>query len=435
MITIEVNNSFSAIKGLDQALFNKLRKVLSYTPDTGYYTGLPPRPKYLIDAKGGFPTGLLPRVVDFFKTNSIACKVTDSRKVPSPSGSQFALNLGARKPYKAQLEALDAAIKHHRGIISAPTGSGKSVIIALIINKLKLRTLVVVPSLEIKRQLQVDLHTILGPGAPVIVENIDSAALRNNPGFDCLIIDEAHHVAAKTYHAHNKKSWQSIYHRFFLTATPYRNLEEEQLLFESIAGKKIFELTYKRAIAEKYIVPVEAYYFEVPKQATEATTWRGVYNELVLNNLRRNAMICELLSKLQAAGVSTLCLVKEVAHGEMLSGVTGVPFVCGQDEDSRKFVTQFNRNEIPALIGTTGILGEGVDTKPCEYVIVAGLGKAKSAFMQQIGRAVRTYPGKESAKVILIKDRSHKFCLRHFNEQCKILKEELGVIAVKLEGP
>ena len=431
---IEVGNSFSSIRGLTQTVFNRLRKVLSYTPDTGYYSGLPPRPKYLIDAKGHFPTGLLVKVEGFFKSNTIAYRIDDKRTLPRPSGSTFELNLGARKPYKDQLSALDAAVKHGRGIISMPTGSGKSVVIALIAHHFKLRTLIVVPSLEIKRQLQADLLSILGPQAPVVVENIDSSALRSNPGYDCLIIDEAHHVAAKTYHKLNKTAWQGVYHRFFLTATPYRNLEEEQLLFEAIAGQKIFELSYKDAIARGYIVPVEAYYLEVPKQTTEATTWASVYSELVVKNATRNLMVAELLGTLQATGISTLCLVKEIAHGETLSALIGVPFANGQDEDSRRFVTMFNRNEIPALIGTTGILGEGVDTRPCEYVIVAGLGKAKSAFMQQVGRGVRTFPGKESCKVILIKDRSHKFCLRHFNEQVKILKEELGVITVKLEG-
>jgi superfamily II DNA or RNA helicase len=107
--------------------------------------------------------------------------------------------------------------------------------------------------------------------------------------------------------------------------------------------------------------------------------------------------------------------------------MTGIPFANGQDEESRDFIRQFNSGGIKALIGTTGVLGEGVDTKPCEIVIIACLGKAKSAFMQQVGRAVRTYPGKESAKVVIIKDASHKFLSRHYAAQVAILKEEYGV--------
>ncbi len=78
-------------------------------------------------------------------------------------------------------------------------------------------------------------------------------------------------------------------------------------------------------------------------------------------------------------------------------------------------------------------MGEGIDSRPCEFVVVAGLGKAKSAFMQQVGRAVRTFPLKETAKVFLFRDTSHKWCLKHFNEQVKILREEYGVEIKKME--
>ena len=140
-------------------------------------------------------------------------------------------------------------------------------------------------------------------------------------------------------------------------------------------------------------------------------------------------MIGALLGRLDKP---TLCLVREVIHGKILSDLTGYPFVSGEDDESRDYIRQFNAGEIKTLIGTTGILGEGVDTKPCEYVVIAGLGKAKSQFMQAVGRAVRTYPGKESAKVIIFNDRSHKYLIRHYNEQSRILLDEYGIKPVKL---
>jgi superfamily II DNA or RNA helicase len=248
-----------------------------------------------------------------------------------------------------------------------------------------------------------------------------------------LIIDEAHHAAARTYQNLNKKVWDGIHYRFFLTATPFRNDPEETLLFEGIAGQIIYQLTYQKAIAKGYIVPIEAYYIEIPKQKTNAYTWREVYDELIVNHKIRNETIANLMISLHESGASTLCLVKEIAHGEILADLTGAGFANGQDDDTRDLITAFNRVKIKTLIGTTGILGEGVDSKPCEYVIIAGLGKAKSAFMQQVGRSVRTYPGKESAKVILIKDTSHKFLSKHFREQCAILKDEYNIIPIKLE--
>ena len=82
----------------------------------------------------------------------------------------------------------------------------------------------------------------------------------------------------------------------------------------------------------------------------------------------------------------TLTLVKEINHGKALSVLSDSPFSNGEDEESRKYIELFKEARIKTLIGTTGVLGEGVDTKPAEYVIIAGLGKSKNAFMQQVGR-------------------------------------------------
>ncbi len=427
MVTLTVNNSFSKIEGLKAEPFNRLRKLLSYSPDSqsAYFSGgYGPTLRYCIDKYGSFPTGLAHRVVDFLFKEEIDFDLKDSRIAPKPFSTKVELDI---VPYKAQWNALDAALRAHRGIISMPTGTGKSLVIAMIATNLNVSTLVVVPSLEIKKQLE---NGLLGKLKNVTVANIDSVP---EGKFDCLIVDEAHHVAAKTYQKLNKIQWTGIYYRFFMTATPFRNQTEETLLFEGIAGQVVYALTYIEAVKARYIVPVEAYYLEIPKQKTDAFTWAQVYSELVVNNKVRNDIIAELAVKLHSYDISTLVLVKEIAHCTALTAITGFPIVNGQDESTRKNIELFNDRSHIALIGTEGILGEGVDTKPCEYVIIAGLGKAKSAFMQKVGRAVRAYPGKESAKVILFKDKSHKFLSRHFKAQCDILKSEYGITPIKLE--
>ncbi len=176
-------------------------------------------------------------------------------------------------------------------------------------------------------------------------------------------------------------------------------------------------ITYADARDRGYILPVEAYYISLPKQPTDAYTWAQVYSELVVNNEYRNALIANLL--LSLTDKYALCLVKEIKHGEILAEMTGIPFANGQTEGSSQLIKDLCSGKIKRLIATTGVCAEGVDTVPVEYVIVAGLGKAKSAFMQLVGRAVRPHPTKESAKVIIFKDGSHKFTLRHYRAQIK----------------
>lgn len=433
MVTLVINNSYSKLSGLTPALEKAFRHHLSYAVDTqaSYFSGgYGPRRKSLVDRNGHFPTGLLERVYAFMPQVTYWTEI-DNRIKPRPTVLRTSTRPGI-EPYSAQLDALMAVYRTPRGIISMPTGSGKSLVIALIAANLCVRTLVIVPSVEIKKQLKDALNGFLTDTSHIVVENIDSTALIKHRDFGCLIIDEAHHVAARTYQKLNKTCWNDIYYRFFLTATPFRNNSDETMLFESIAGECIYSLKYKDAVKAGYMVPVEAYYLESPKQAVEGHAWAEVYNELVVANGPKNALIASALNAM--SGVApTLCLVKEVAHGETISALTGIPFVNGKDDESRDYIRQFNSGEIKALIGTNGILGEGVDSRPCEFVVIAGLGKAKSAFMQQVGRAVRTYPGKTSAKVVIVRDCSHKWTRSHFNAQKKILLDEYGVRPIKLD--
>lgn len=336
------------------------------------------------------------------------------------------------KPYPEQVQIAEAALKHSRGIISASTGFGKSVAIALIIQKLQVKTLIVVPNLGLKRQLSEALTKYFGTLSNITIENIDSPKLSQEKDYDCLIIDEAHHVAASTYRKLNTSAWTGIYYRFFFTATPFRNRDEEQILFESIAGELIYQVPYSDAVKKGYIVPMEAFYYSLPKRPVEGYSWQEVYKELVVENEARNQLIANTLLTLQEGGKSTLCLVKEIKHGEILSELTGIPFANGQDEACEGLIADFNSKASGSLIATSGVCGEGVDTKPAEYIVIAGLGKSKPAFMQQCGRVFRTYPGKESGKVIIFRDSSHKWTVAHFREQCKILRMEYGVTPVEL---
>lgn len=429
MITLMIDNSTCNIANAPKELFDKLRNAMSYhvQDSNGRYNKSDPRTKrYLIDKRGNFPRGLLHIVNRTVPTNSV--KIVHRYTLPKRLLSLSIISV-AKTPYDEQNKAVLAASTHHCGSIEMPTGTGKSFCMALLIEQMRVSTLVVVPTLELKRQLTETFLELFGPTKHIVVENIDSPNLRVKRNFGMLIIDEAHHAAATTYRKLNIKVWDNIYHKFFFTATAFRNQPEENLLLQSIAGPIIYKLDYKTAVDRKLIVPVEAYYYELPKQDVNGYTWNTVYKELITDNKKRNDLIKQLLTNLADSGKSSLCLVKEVRHGENLSPF---PFVNGQDEDSRHLISKFNSGKVLSLVGTEGVISEGVDTRRCEYVIVAGLGKSKGALMQKIGRGVRNYYGKESCKVILFYDKSNKWTRAHFREQVKVLMDEYGVTPLKL---
>lgn len=445
MIKVTIDNSTSKIEGLSIDQHKKLAKVLSYTvdPQAIYFGGgYKPRMRTLLGTKGDFPTGLLYLVTKWLEPAKIPPVVVDIRRIPKPFPGLLKANL-AHSPYPEQKAAAEAAKAFKRGIICAPTGCGKSLIVALIAEKLQVPTLVVVPSLELKRQLTETLGQIFGKnkvgshrdGKAIAVENVDALDESPETIYECVIIDEFHHSGAATYRKLNKKSWNTVYYKFGVTATPFRSQDNEKLLLESVLSKVIYKIEYKTAVEKGYIVPLEAYYMDVP--VTEdikgnPTSWASMYRELVVVNEVRNYLIAQILVKLHVNGIPTLCLVKEIEHGQLLAEMSNLNFAHGTEDNTPELIRAFNTGEISTLIGTTGILGEGVDTKPCEMVVIAGLGKSRNAFMQQVGRAFRRHGSKDSAKILILKDNSHKWTIAHFKAQCKILMEEYGVKAVKL---
>jgi superfamily II DNA or RNA helicase len=442
VIKLTIGNSECQILGLSDKEFKQLRELMSYKIDAQamHFAGAHRNPvRYLIDKRGVFPTGLLYVLEKWAKKGRVIIEKKDTRIEPKALESSISASM-PHTPYPEQIEAVKAAVLRKRGIISAVTGSGKSLIAALIVDALKLRTLIVVPSLELKKQLTTDLlktfgPIVGGPGKAIWVANVDSLDPKQPvEGYDCVIIDEFHHSGAKTYRELNRRAWKNIYWRFGMTATPFRSNENERLLLESVLAEVIYRLSYHTAVERSYIVPVEAYYVELPTIPVKATTWAGVYKELVTDRQDRNAIIANLIGCLYYSGCPTLTLTKEIAHGESIQALVEpiVDFCKGENDDNRVKILEFCLGEIYSLIATTGVCGEGIDLKPAEYVIVAGLGKSKNQFMQQIGRVLRKSSCKESGKVVIIKDSSHKWTLNHFNAQVKILRDEYGVEPVKL---
>jgi superfamily II DNA or RNA helicase len=174
------------------------------------------------------------------------------------------------------------------------------------------------------------------------------------------------------------------------------------------------------------------------KDTKTSSDYAKSYSKDVVQNVEFNRMVSNLIKNLIDANIPTLCLTKQVTHGVTLQDMLmedgyHVPFAEGKSETKSADIAAFNACEVTGLVGTTGVLGEGVDTKPCEYVLLAGGGKSKNQFMQNCGRAFRRFQGKESGKIVLFKNPNNKWLLDHFNQCLKYLEEEYGVIAQKLE--
>lgn len=322
------------------------------------------------------------------------------------------------KPYDLrdyQEEAVDLMETSYRGIVNFATGLGKTLTATHAIKRHRTRTLVTAPTDSIARQFHSTLVDAFGEakvgfygGGKKKIKDITvgiCASVNNNVeeftkhDLGLIIMDEAHHVPASTFF---NICWSlaDTGKIFGLTATDYRN-DGKDVMIQAGCGSVIVSKDIKWGIDNGWLAK------PVFKMKKVDTTHRKNYKNDKIKSYKEHVLNCdemknEILQDAQAdiaAGRSTLILVNEVAHGEELSKLLGIPFATGKDKKSNSYVEDLNNGRIPGLIGTDGKVGEGTDTTRVDSLILANFVAAKGAVIQAVGRGLRIYGNKSSCIV------------------------------------
>jgi superfamily II DNA or RNA helicase len=164
----------------------------------------------------------------------------------------------SRDPFPHQTEALETWIKHgSRGVVVLPTGTGKTHLAVMAIERTARPTLVVTPTIDLLNQWYGELTVafaghigLLGGGyydiQPLTVTTYDSAYIhveRWGNRFGLLVFDECHHLPGPSYMAAAIGSIAPF--RLGLTATPERADGLESLLPELIGA-----IVYRKEIKQ-----------------------------------------------------------------------------------------------------------------------------------------------------------------------------------------
>lgn len=169
------------------------------------------------------------------------------------------------RPYQEDAIAAWTA-RAGRGLIVLPTGAGKTVVAMAAIAAANVRTLVVVPTIELLRQWQAEMARqfslplsaigIIGGGKRTIrdltVITYDSAAMRGRPldGFGLLVVDEVHHLPATGYRTIASKVAAPL--RLGLSATPERSDHGHEAL-DHLIGPVVFRRSVAELSRDRYI--------------------------------------------------------------------------------------------------------------------------------------------------------------------------------------
>jgi len=381
-----------------------------------------------------FYTGLLPYLNEHFDINLIGQKPArfPERPLTLP-------RLEGIKFYRDQVKVFRQAMSKSRGVIKAPTGSGKTVLGAGLIrmyNPVNCFFLVHTQDLlyqtreEFERLLGQDVG-IVGDGQyqlrPVTVATVQSMGieeLKRLDFVDMVIVDECHHASGGMY----RKVLNRMYRagvRYGLTATPRKD-EEGAMWTRAVLGEQIASVSTKELVDKGRLAKPEVMFYKVPwhKDIAVLSGYRQVYNKGIIYYQARNRIICDVVKELKRNG-SVLVHVKEVKHGEELERFGAVRFVHGgTDVDIRMKVKEALKRKTELAVCCTDVWGEGTDIPSLDAIVFAGGGLSEIKVLQKIGRGLRKKKGRNVVRVVDFVDMQHEYLRRHSRERYRIYEDE-----------
>lgn len=390
---------------------------------------------------GRIPTGLVMKVLKILKKHSVDYIVNDLRKKPK---QELQTKFGGITPFQDQLDAALRAVDKQRGIIQAPTGWGKTEVIALLIDQLKMRTLILIHRETIFIQLQKRLQDRLGVPVGVLgggykmPHNITVAMMQtiSDPkykefiqSFPVVIVDECHHIPAKTMYDIMMSS--DSYHRYGFSATPWRD-DGAEMYIEAALGRFIVKITPSSLISIGRLAKPYIYFVHNPMiPQYEKLSWQKQYVKCIVENEYRNRMAVMSAYMMWKNKRTCLIAVTQIRHGKILLGMLqsmypklNCRFIKGEDEsqEKQKVLKQLNERQLDVVIATS-VFGEGIDVPTLDCIINAKGQESKVDVYQLIGRALRKTKTKSSAFFIDFMD-NEKYTKVHAQTRMKVLQEE-----------
>ena len=357
-------------------------------------------------------------------------------------------------PRSFQQEAAEAWMTEQRGVVTLPTGAGKTILAVMLIAKTGRPTLIHVPTIDLMRQwkevLSEYLDTpigLLGGGIndiqSITVATYDSALIHvpyKGNQFGLLVFDECHHLPGEQYQFTALGSIAPF--RLGLTATPERADGKEAHLYK-LCGSLCYEVHIDelsgRTLAPYLVETIEVEMYQDEREQYEKA--REIYTNFLRKSrinfqhqngwsifLRRTSESSEgreafkaymLQKKLsQASGVKIDCLwglIKQHQGDRMLvfTQDNEMAYHIGRSfmlpvlthhtklQEREAFLKAFRTGEYPILV-TSKVLNEGVDVPDANIgVIVSGSASIRE-HVQRLGRILRSRPGKQAVLYELV---------------------------------
>lgn len=358
-----------------------------------------------------------------------------------------------------QAKSIKKAVDKGRGVIVIPTAGGKTLIMAGIIQSMnknanrKLKTLVIVPSIQLVEQTASDFeeYGLTGitkwsgnntpdPKADIFVAGTqillsEKSDLSELSEIDLLLIDEVHGLR-KGNEINKIIKYMKTNNRFGFTGTMPPSMIDQWNIIGKIGPilyeEKTLDLKDKKYVSDFKIVILNVLHKDIPKFTINYARPAEQYNkeiEFLLSNQRRNEIIAKLANRLSN---NTIIMVDRIEHGvnieselKKINPERPIYFIQGSTEMvEREKVRSLmeERNDVIA-VAVSKIFSTGINIPNLHNIIFATAGKAKIKIMQSIGRALRLHPTKTAATIFDIADNT-KYGKIHVKERIKLYEKE-----------
>lgn len=406
------------------------------------------------DGWWSLPAGLLGELLAVAKVHGIEFNVHDQRRRPAGEVDGLRWNPSiVLRPY--QEEAVEAALADRgletgKVLLDMATRSGKTIVAAAIIHRLKLRTLFIAPSKMLLGQTVESFRNVLGirPGVigggawepgPVTVgtiqslsRNLDTLSTELFSAFDVVFFDEAHHAQADDWREALMR-FDSFY-KIGLSATIFLHRKKESpkgtIWLRGACGPVVAKVTPSELIAGGYLVQPIVRIHRITEPKVDAVDWNGIYEAGIVRHPTRNAKIVELACERVSAGLQTVIVASRLPHVALLAEALearGVPtrIIVGETPDSeRKAILKLYRaGKVKAIVGT--VIGEGVDIPEIGSVIVAEAGESNVRATQRF-RSITPADGKTTATLDDFADLHHPVLAKHSLARIKLYRSHSG---------
>ena len=226
-----------------------------------------------------------------------------------------------------------------------------------------------------------------------------------NDEFDYIIIDECHHAVAETY----KKIIEYFEPEFMLGLTATENRMDNQDVVGLFGDNIPFELRLRDAIINDLIVPF--HYYGIRDKLVDYSLTDSAERRLIAQ--MADASNCEFIHqqieahRKQGQKLKALAFCRNIQHARMMAENLGeyykTAFLSGKNktgERIRAFNDLQSDNKELEILFAVDILNEGVDIPGVNMVLFLRPTESSTIFIQQLGRGLRKYPGKDYVTIL-----------------------------------